>query len=67
MKNTGHSIALLIGGMLVGSALTMLFTPQSGPELRRQIKDLINDEVDKMRDVVDEVEQKIEEARCRCE
>ena len=33
MKNTGIAIVSLVGGMIIGSALTMLFTPQSGPEL----------------------------------
>ena len=46
MKNTGIAIVSLVGGMIIGSALTMLFTPQSGAELRKQIKDLIGDEVD---------------------
>ena len=55
MKNTGIVIASLVGGMIIGSALTMLFTPQSGAELRKQIKDLIGDEVDKVREKVDEV------------
>ena len=32
MKNTGIAIVSLVGGMIIGSALTMLFTPQSGPE-----------------------------------
>ena len=50
MKNTGIVIASLVGGMIIGSALTMLFTPQSGAELRKQIKDLIGDEVDKVRE-----------------
>ena len=44
MKNTGIILASLLGGLIVGSALTMLFTPQSGPETRKQIKDFINDE-----------------------
>lgn len=66
MKNTGIAIVSLIGGMIVGSALTMLFTPQSGPELRKQLKDLIDDEVDRMKNKVDKFEEKIEEARCKC-
>ena len=66
MKNTGIVIASLVGGMIIGSALTMLFTPQSGAELRKQIKDLIGDEVDKVREKVDEVRGKVEEHfRCR--
>ena len=43
MKNTGIAIVSLVGGMIIGSALTMLFTPQSGPELRQKIKDSIDD------------------------
>ena len=67
MKNTGIVIASLVGGMIIGSALTMLFPPQSGAELRKQIKALIGDEVDKVREKVDEVRGKVEEARCKCE
>ncbi|MDE6070559.1 MAG: YtxH domain-containing protein, partial [Alistipes sp.] len=50
-----------------GSALTMLFTPQSGTETRKQIKDFINDELDKMKNQVDKVHEQLEEARCKCE
>ncbi len=67
MKNTGIIITSLLGGLIVGSALTMLFTPQSGPETRKQIKDFINDEIDKMKNQVDKVHKQIEEARCKCE
>ena len=59
MKNTGIVIASLVGGMIIGSALTMLFTPQSGAELRKQIKDLIGGEVDKVREKVGEVRGKV--------
>ena len=52
MKNTGIGIASLVGGMILGSALTMLFTPQSGADLRRQIRDLLDNEVEKLRDKV---------------
>lgn len=67
MKNTGIVIASLVGGMILGSALTMLFTPQSGADLRRQIRDLLDNEVEKLRDKVGQVEEMIEKARCRCE
>lgn len=66
MKNTGIAIASLVGGMIIGSALAMLLTPQSGPELRKQIKDLIGDEVDKVREKMEEMREKVEEARCKC-
>lgn len=67
MKNTGIVIVSLIGGMIVGSALTMLFTPQSGPQLRKQIKDLIDDEVDMVKAKVGKFEEKLDEVRCKCE
>ncbi|HJA96283.1 MAG TPA: YtxH domain-containing protein [Candidatus Alistipes faecavium] len=67
MKNSGIVIASLLGGMLIGSAITMLLTPQSGPELRRKIKDLVNDELDRVQDKIGEVEERIDEIRCQCE
>ena len=67
MKNTGIAIVSLVGGMIIGSALTMLFTPQSGADLRRKIKDSIDDEIDRVKNKLSEVEEQIEEARCRCE
>lgn len=66
MKNTGLIITSLLGGLIVGSALTMLFTPQSGMETRKQIKDFLNDEIDKMKQKVEKVHEQIEEARCKC-
>lgn len=66
MKNTGIAIVSLVGGMIIGSALTMLFTPQSGPELRRKIKDTLDSEIDRVKNKLSEVEEQIEEARCRC-
>ena len=53
--------------MLIGSAITMLLTPQSGPELRRKIKDLVNDELDRVQDKIGEVKERIDEIRCQCE
>lgn len=67
MKNTGIVIVSLVGGLIIGSALTMLFTPQSGPELRRKIKESIDDEIERVKNKLNEVEEQIEEARCRCE
>lgn len=67
MKHTGIAIVSLVGGLIIGSALTMLFTPQSGPDMRKQIKDLIGDEVDRMKSKVAKVQEQIEEARCKCE
>lgn len=54
MKNTGIAIVSLVGGLIVGSALTMLFTPHSGPEVRSKIKDFIDEEMEKVRCKCDE-------------
>ena len=67
MKNTGIIITSLLGGLIVGWALTMLFTPQSGMETRKQIKDFLTDEIDRMKDKVQKVHDQIEDARCKCE
>lgn len=66
MKNTGIAIVSLVSGLIIGSALTMLFTPQSGPDMRKHLKDLIDDEVDRMKEKVEEVQDRLEEARCKC-
>ena len=58
MKNTGIAIVSLVGGMIIGSALTMLFTPQSGPELCQKLKDSIDDEIDKVKDKLGKVERR---------
>lgn len=67
MKNTGNSILSMIGGMIIGSALTMLLTPKSGPEMRQDIKDLIDDEVDKLKSKAGKLRDEIEEVRCKCD
>ena len=67
MKNTGIAIVSLVGGLIIGSALTMLFTPQSGPELRRTIKESLGDEIDRMKEKLNDVEEQIEQARCKCD
>ncbi len=66
MKHTGICIASLMGGMVLGSALALLFAPKSGAELRHQIRESFNDEVDRLKGRIDEISERIEEARCRC-
>ena len=41
MKNTGIVIASLVGGIIIGKALTKLYTPKSRAELPKQNKPLI--------------------------
>ena len=60
MKQTTICVASLLVGMIIGSALAMLLTPQSGPELRNSLRDRFDREMDRVR-------QEIEKARCHCE
>lgn len=60
MKHSGICIASLVGGMILGSALAMLFTPQSGHDLRQSIRDMVDKEIDK-------VKGEIDKARCHCD
>lgn len=67
MKNTGNVFASLVGGMIVGSIVTMLFTPHSGPEMRRHIKDFVDNESDKVHDKLEKLQDKFEKAACKCD
>ncbi|MBR4994612.1 MAG: YtxH domain-containing protein [Alistipes sp.] len=49
MKHSVCTLVSFIGGMLVGSVVTMLVTPQSGPELRSKIRGYVDQEAEKMR------------------
>lgn len=66
MKHSTICAASLLGGIVIGSALAMLFTPQSGEELRHQIRERFNREIDKAKEEIDKVKREIEEARCHC-
>ena len=59
MKQTTICVASLLGGMILGSALAMLLTPQSGPELRNNLREAFDREIHKMK-------EEIEKARCHC-
>ena len=49
----------MFGGMLLGSVVTMLVTPQSGPELRNKIRDYMDNEIEKARSRCDEAVDKL--------
>jgi len=50
MKNSCFSFGSLLGGMIIGSALALLFAPRSGEETRRSLKNLVDKQVDKVRE-----------------
>jgi len=54
MKNSGICIVSVLGGAILGAALAMFLTPQSGQELRNSLRDYLEKEVDKVRCHCDE-------------
>lgn len=54
MKNPGLCIVSVLGGAILGAALAMFLTPQSGQELRNSLRDYLDKEVDKVRCHCDE-------------
>ena len=55
----------MLGGMVLGSVITLLATRKSGAEERGQIKALEHREARKVRDKYHEVEGKVEEAAAK--
>ena len=49
MKNPGINLATLIGGMIIGSAVTMLCATDKGKEFRRKVKAFVKEETQKMK------------------
>ena len=49
MKHSVCTLVSFLRGTFVGSVVTMLVTPQSGPELRSKIRDYVDQEADKIR------------------
>ena len=60
MKHTCYCFATLLGGMVIGSALAMLLTPKSGPEMRDAIKGLVEKEIDKVRCKCEELKDELD-------
>ncbi len=49
MKDSGMCVVTLLGGMLLGSVLTALFTPKSGKDMRHSIHDIVRNELEKIK------------------
>ena len=59
MKHTCYCFATLLGGMVIGSALAMLLTPKTGPEMRAAVKGLVEKEIEKVRCKCNELEDEL--------
>lgn len=53
MKNSCFCLMSAVGGALVGAAIAMLVTPQSGKELRGKIRHAFEDSAERLREEVD--------------
>ncbi|MBO7186037.1 MAG: YtxH domain-containing protein [Alistipes sp.] len=49
MKNSSLCLLSALGGAIVGAAIAVLITPQSGKELREKIRSSIDDAARRMR------------------
>lgn len=47
MKQSTLCVFSLIGGMAIGSALALAFTPKTGKEMRGLVRDFLSDEYNK--------------------
>lgn len=56
MRNSSLCLLSALGGAVLGAAIAMLVTPQSGKELRNKIRAAVNDAAEKLRT-----------AECHCE
>lgn len=57
----GSCFFAMLGGMVLGSVITMLATPKSGEEMRDSIREMVNREIEKVRGKLRETETKAEE------
>lgn len=60
MKNTTLCLASMLGGMVLGSALALAFTPKTGEEMRSFVRDFLSDEFAKWHHAC-------KEGACECE
>jgi gas vesicle protein len=51
MRNSSLCLLSALGGAVLGAAIAMLVTPQSGRELRNKIRAAVNDAAEKIRTV----------------
>ena len=55
MKNSCICLMSALGGAIIGAAVAMLTTPQSGKELRGKIRDSFNEATERVREGLEEM------------
>ena len=59
----GDNLLAFVGGALLGAGLAALFTPTTGEETRKKIKDTWDTEYDNLKSKLKDLEQKIEKKK----
>lgn len=67
MKNSVNCFASFLGGALVGAAVAMLVTPKSGPEVRRDLRDIANKGSRKLKNEIDKIHCDCDGLDCDCD
>ena len=76
MKNTGNFLAGILGGVIVGSVIGLLFAPEKGEETRGKLVNAFDDVKIKVKDILkkkgivlddNEIEDLVEELKAKAE
>ncbi|MGC3979602.1 MAG: YtxH domain-containing protein [Paludibacteraceae bacterium] len=76
MKNTGSFLAGVVGGIIVGAAIGLLFAPEKGEDTRTKLADTLESTKNKVKDTLkkrgvnlseNEVEDLVEELKSKVE
>ncbi|MCD8185391.1 MAG: YtxH domain-containing protein [Rikenellaceae bacterium] len=54
-------ILCVLGGVVLGAAVALLYAPESGTKTRRRIKRFVEDEKDRLMDVYEDVQDRLED------
>ncbi len=60
MKSSATCMLVFLGGALVGAATALLVSPKCGADLRNSIKQMVEKEVDSIRDRFEEIKEHVQ-------
>lgn len=58
--NSGAVMGAFLGGALVGGVIALLFAPRSGAETREMIRDLVDEEIEAVKDKAADAREYVE-------
>jgi gas vesicle protein len=59
MKNSGKILLAVLGGLVAGVTLGILFAPDKGSETRKKVKDMADKAKDKVKETAENIKQKM--------